>query len=116
MNINDVKIEALAVMAILIETARAATDLPINDLLGNVTSPIITTFGNYTLLGLGIAALLAFMAWRGALSLPAILFAAALVMGVLVAYSMIAQEVIIAALIIGGIFAGVGVGRWLGIL
>ena len=106
----------MAGLLLLVSSASAAVDYAVNDLLGNITAPFIIYSGSYTLLGLGIAAALAYLAWAGKLNVPSILFVGALVLAVMATYAFIATEVVIGALIIGGILGGVGVGRWLGIL
>jgi hypothetical protein len=103
------------ILLLFASMALAATDLSIDQALGNATSPFMASVGSPALLGILAAAALAYMAWRKQLSLPAIFIAATFVMAIMAQYAFISREWVYAALILGGIIAGVGIARWLGL-
>lgn len=106
----------LAQLLLLLGVAMAATDLSVNSFIGNVTAPALTVVGSPLLLGVLVAAVLAYMAWVKQVSLPAIFVGATFVMALMVQYSFIGTDWLYAALIIGGLITGVGIARWLGLL
>ena len=101
---------------LLMGLAKAATDISINSFIENVTAPSLIVSGSPELLGLMVAAILAYAAWKYQVSLPAIFVAATFIMALMVKFSFISEAWVYAALIIGGIISGVGIARWLGLL
>lgn len=103
-------------LLLFMSMALAATDITVNNFLGNVTAPFSTATGNAGLLGILVGAGLAFLAWRMQVSLPAIFVGATLILGLMAQYNYISPEWVYAALILGGIISGVGIARWLGLV
>jgi len=91
-----------------------AAQTTLGDWLETATSGVWTAFGDYTLLGFGMVAVLGYLAWKYRPSIASMLFVSALVMAVLGGWGFISKEIIYSALIITGIIAGIGVGRMVG--